>query len=145
MRTSGRRLVAAAALVSAFGLAACGDDDDDDDAALTAADLDGRTFRATDADGHTLVSGTDVTISFTADRLSLQTGCNVIDGEFTIDNGRLLPGELISTLMACEPDLTAQEQWLGDLLEADPEIDLDGDGELELSRGEDSVSFDEVR
>lgn len=136
-----RRAVAGLAIAGLLVLSACGDDDDDDDVA--AADLDGRTFRATDTDGHTIVSGSEITITFTGDQLSVQTGCNTLAGGYTIENGVLTTTELASTLMACEEPLTTQETWVSGLISSGPTIDLDGD-ELELEKGDDSITLTAV-
>ena len=55
----------------------------------------------------------------------------------------LAPGELAQTLIACDAELTAQEQWINALLGSNPSIELDGD-ELELSSGENSITFGET-
>ena len=41
-------------------------------------------------------------------------------GRYRIDGGRLVVGDLATTEMGCEPDLMAQDQWLGQLLGAGP-------------------------
>jgi heat shock protein HslJ len=143
-----RRAVGGLAIAGLLVLSACGDDDDDNDAggdddAVAAADLDGRTFRATETDGHTIVSGSEITITFTADQISVQTGCNTLAGGYTIENGRLTTGDLASTLMACEEPLATQETWVSNLIGSNPTIELDGN-ELELESGEDSISLTEV-
>ena len=135
------------ALTTLFALTGCGDDDDGDgDDAGTApssADLDGRSFVATEADGHTIVAGSEITITFAGETLSVATGCNTLNGEYTVADGALTPGELAQTLMNCEDDLNAQERWVAELLASAPTIDLDDD-ELELTSGANSLSFDEV-
>jgi heat shock protein HslJ len=130
-----------------FGLVAlalvsgCGDDDDDD--AVSAGDLEGRAFVATETDGHTIVEGSRITITFSADdMLAVETGCNTLTGGYTIEGDVLTTGEMAQTLIACEEDLTAQEQWVNELLASDPTIELDG-SELELSSGENSATFEE--
>jgi heat shock protein HslJ len=129
-------------LVALVAVAGCGDDDDDD--AVSAADLEGRTFAATEADGHTIVDGSRITITFSADdMLAVETGCNTVTGGYTIDGDVLTTGEMAQTLIACEESLSSQEQWINDLLASDPTIELDG-SELELSSGENSISFEET-
>ncbi len=141
----GRRAIAGLAVAGLCFVSACGDDDDDDDGddddAVAAADLDGRTFTASDADGHDLVEGVPVTITFTGDQIAVQTGCNTLAGGFSIENGTLTTGDLASTLKACDPDLTAQETWISDLVTSSPEIELDAD-QLEISSGDDSLTLD---
>ncbi len=98
-------------LVALVGVAGCGDDEDDDDA-VSASDLEGRAFLATETEGFTMVAGSEITISFTEDMLSVETGCNNVTGSYTIENDVLTPGELAQTLIACDAELTAQEQWI---------------------------------
>jgi len=128
-------------LVALVGVAGCGDDEDDD--AVSASDLDGRAFLATETEGFTMAAGSEITISFTEDMLSVETGCNNVTGSYTIENDVLTPGELAQTLIACDAELTAQEQWINDLLGSNPSIELDGN-ELELSSGENSIAFGET-
>jgi heat shock protein HslJ len=131
------------AAVAALTLSACGDDDDDAADAPTADQLDGRVFGATDIDGHDIVEGSEITITFTGDQLSVTTGCNGLTGGFTIDGGRLVTGDLASTMMACEEPLMAQEQWITAFLGSSPTIELDG-SELDLDSGDDSIDLSEV-
>lgn len=127
--------------------AACGDDDDgesttpaaaDGAAAPTADDLDGRSFEATEATGHELVEGSTVRVSFEGDNVSAIAGCNTMTGAYSIEDGRLVVGELAQTMMACDDALTAQDEWLSTLLTGSPTIELDGDA-LVLSGDEGTI------
>ena len=60
-------------------------------------------------------------------RISAQAGCNTLAGGATWTNGVLPAGPLAMTMMACEDDLSAQDQWLSELLASEPAIELDGD------------------
>jgi heat shock protein HslJ len=133
------RRLCALAVVALAAVTACGDDDDD--AAVAAADLDGKTFIATETEGHTIVEGSTVSIIFADGNLSVAAGCNTLNGEYTIEDGVLSTGELAATLMACDADLTAQQDWLNDLITSDPEVELDGD-QLVLSSGSDSITLE---
>ena len=90
-------------------------------------DLAGRAFTSTEVRGHTLVDGTSVTVTFAEDSISAQAGCNTLAGGATWTNGVLTAGPLAMTMMACEDDLSAQDQWLSELLASEPAIELDGD------------------
>jgi heat shock protein HslJ len=132
------RSIALLALAGSLVLVSCGDDDEDgDDAAssVTAADLDGRAFVSTSVEGHDLVEGSTVTLSFEADNLAAQAGCNSMTGGYTVEDGALTVGALAATMMACEEPLMSQEQWLASFLEDDPAIALDGDV-LTLTEGD---------
>src|SRR4051794_24463892 len=68
-------LVVLTVLVAVVAMTACGDDDDDDTStagsapAPTSADLDGKTFVATELDGQDIVEGTEVSLTFQGDQV----------------------------------------------------------------------------
>lgn len=122
--------VAAATLVCAVALMSCGDDSkssSDAAKAPAAADLDGRTFLSTKVEGQTLVDGTQVTLTFSADSVSAVAGCNTMNGGYTIEGGNLKVATMVQTLMACDPETTAQDMWVGTLLSSGPAVTLAGD------------------
>ena len=122
-RPRARRLIGTAALpVVVLLLAACA-------AASGAAedDLVGRSFESTDVEGHTLVEGTVITLIVSSDGVSANAGCNTLFGDATWDDGVLRMPQAASTMMACDPALMDQDQWLGALLESSPPYELDGD------------------
>ncbi len=126
-------------------LASCGDDSDDDagaDAsAVTAADLNGKAFLSTSVEGHDLVEGSAITLSFEGDTLGANAGCNSLSGGFTVEENELVVGDnLASTMMACSDDLMAQDQWLSSFLSDDPKISLDGDV-LTLNEGDVTITL----
>lgn len=90
-------------------------------------DLSGRAFTSTEVRGHSLVDGTSVTVTFAEDTLSAQAGCNTLAGGASWADGVLTAGPLAMTMMACEDDLSAQDQWLSEFLASEPAIELDGD------------------
>ncbi len=92
----------------------------------TDADLAGRVFIVTGATGHDLVAKAGITLSFDAGRLGLSAGCNQMSGGYTIKDGTLDIGSMISTEMACEAPLMAQDQWISAFLPG-AAITLDGD------------------
>jgi heat shock protein HslJ len=121
------------AVVLGITLAACGSD------AATrtstagiedgeAADLAGRTFVSTDVRGHDLVEDTSVELSFETDRLSASAGCNTLTGPASWDDGTLAinADSLATTMMACEPELQAQDDWVTGFLISSPALELDG-------------------
>jgi heat shock protein HslJ len=131
------RWVAIAATAAALlGATACGDDDDDDSAEAaettgggavpTAEELIG-VYVSSAVDGHELVDGTAITLTFEADFLAVVAGCNTLNGGFSVVDGALEVGTLASTLMACDEALSAQDTWLAGFLEAGPAVALDGD------------------
>lgn len=62
-------------------------------------------------------------IRFTRDRLNATVGCNGQGGTWVIEQGKLVGGPYMSTMMFCE-GLMEQERALADLLGAKPSIDV---------------------
>ncbi|MFS0699012.1 META domain-containing protein [Cellulomonas sp. 179-A 4D5 NHS] len=123
-RPRARRLIGTAALpLVVVLLAAC--------AAASGStgedELVGRSFESTDVEGHTLVEGTVITLIVSSDGVSVNAGCNTLFGDATWDDGVLRVPQLASTMMACDPALMDQDQWLGALLEGPVPYELDGD------------------
>lgn len=113
-------------------LVACGGDDD----AVSAADVSGKTFTTTEIDGATIAPGSTITITFVDESsLSVQAGCNTMNGAYTIEDGKLSAPMLASTMMACDQALMDQDTLIAGFLAAGPTIELDGN-ELELEQGE---------
>ena len=140
----------AIALFALAGLtiAACGSDDDgstDGSAtgAVTAEELDGRTFVSTEVTGYDLVEGTEINIIFLADLMSASGGCNSLSGGFEIGEV-LTAGPFASTMMACEPALMDQDVWLNDFLSSLPTIALDGET-LTLASGDTTMILAELQ
>ncbi|MDP3906953.1 META domain-containing protein [Novosphingobium sp.] len=75
-------------------------------------------------------------IRFTQDRLSATVGCNGQGGTWRIEQGKLVGGPYMSTMMYCD-GLMEQERALADLLGAKPSVDVTG-GTLTL-RSKDHV------
>lgn len=124
------RRLAVATIACTVALMACGDDSkssSDAGTAPAAADLDGRAFLSTKAEGQTLVEGTQVTLTFTADSLSAVAGCNTMVGGYTIEDGVLKVATMAQTLMACDPETTAQDAWVSALLTGSPTLSLASD------------------
>lgn len=123
------RQLAALVLVAGAVLAACGDDPSDGPTgeAPAAADLDGLTFLSTEVSGQELVEGTRVTLAFNEGSLALVAGCNTRMGAFTIEDGALVVDTLASTMMACDDETQAQDDWTAELVTGSPQITIAGD------------------
>jgi heat shock protein HslJ len=129
---------------------ACGDDDDidaparaetgDTSSAVTAEQLDNRTFIATNVTGETLVEETRLTLAFEGENVAATAGCNTMTGGYAIEDGTLVVGELAQTLMACADELQQQDEWVSALLTSNPAITLNGET-LTLTGSEVSVTF----
>jgi heat shock protein HslJ len=115
--------------VIALAVVACGNG-----GAGGTAELDGREFLSQSVDGHTLVAGTQVRLSFERREMRAVAGCNMLGAPYDVDDGRLVVrGDGMSmTDMGCDPPRHAQDEWLARFLQASPSIELVGD-ELTLS------------
>jgi heat shock protein HslJ len=77
--------------------------------AAESAPLDGTAWVLTGLPGHTLVPDSSVTLQFADGRLSGSDGCNRYSGSYSVENSALaVAPNLVSTQMACVPDLDAQ-------------------------------------
>ena len=123
-----RRLIApAAAVLLSLLLASCGSDNGA--VVEDAGRLDGRTFLSQSIDGHALVPGTEIRLSFDRDQIGAHAGCNSLGARYDTRDGRLLIGGegMTTTDMGCDPPRHAQDEWLSDFLRSTPRIGLDGD------------------
>ena len=102
----------------------CGDDDA---AAPTVDDLAGSTFESTSVEGHDMVAGTNVTMTFDTDGVAVNAGCNTLRGGLAIEDGTLQVGTMAQTMMACTDDLMAQDTFLVEFFDAGPTITLEDD------------------
>ncbi|MGH8823805.1 MAG: META domain-containing protein [Jiangellaceae bacterium] len=149
MTSRGRHvyLVMLSTVVLVVGLGACGGDE----ASRTATagldddpDLVGRSFVSTEVRGHDLVEETSVRLSFESDRVSATAGCNTFTGPASWDDGTLAisADSLAATMMGCEPDLQAQDDWLTGFLTSSPTLELDG-STLNLGDDESGMTLEE--
>lgn len=102
------------------------------------ATLTGKTFTATEVTGHTLVEDSALTIMFEDETIAVRAGCNNMNGGYTFGEGTLEAPMLASTMMACEPELMAQDQWVGEFLAAAPDAELSGET-LTLTSGDTTI------
>jgi heat shock protein HslJ len=112
-------------------------------------ELVGRTFVSTrvtvDGATHALVPGTRITLGISADRISIEAGCNTVSGRITIDGPLLRPvGTLVTTAMPCPSALSAQDRWLTDLFTTGVQVGLK-DGLLTLTRGGTTISLQDQK
>jgi len=86
--------------------------------------LEGTSWRFTSIDGAAPVSPT-TSLQF-GERLNANVGCNGMSGPWSMDEGHLTAGPLISTRKFCEGRME-QEAAVSALLSANPVVDLSGD------------------
>lgn len=122
-------------LLVAVVLTACGGGgtssstaDDPGSGVLTADDLDGTTYLSASVDGHDLVSGSRIVLTFEHGRMLARAGCNSMTGPYGVTDGRLAwTSGPATTQIGCPQDLMRQDQWLADLLTGGVDATLDGD------------------
>jgi heat shock protein HslJ len=132
-------LVATLALVPAV-FSACSDDGDGSSGdgssggggSPTGGDLatalDGNVFVSTEVSGYELVEGSEVTLTFDEETLGVTAGCNSMGSAYTVDGTTLQwTDQPMSTLIGCEADLQAQDEWIAALLTDGVTASLDGD------------------
>lgn len=134
--------------LAGFTLAACGSDDDGDAAsdssgAPSADDLSGRGFVSSDVTGYDLVEGSGITMNFLDDSVSVNAGCNTMNGGYEITDGAFVAGQFAMTMMACDDALMAQDTWLSEFLASSPSITLDG-STLSFSGDDVTITLDEI-
>jgi heat shock protein HslJ len=104
--------------------------------------LAGQTFVSTSVEGRTLVPDTTIRLSFDADVLSVNAGCNTMAGAWTdADSTLAWEGAVRATLKGCAEDLSAQDQWITDLFTGGMDISSD-DADLTLESGEVTIEFE---
>lgn len=142
-RATAATLLGAMAVLAALALSACGSDSDGAKTSTTKADgatttttkaaaddieLDGKTFTSTSVLGHDLVDGTEITITFDKGSISVNAGCNSMNSEYEVADGTLSwTGTPMATMMGCEDDRQAQDQWITKLLTDGVEVALEDD------------------
>ena len=138
--TTSTRLLLAATLVCAGVLGAC--------QAAAQPSLGGRTFLsiAVTENGapKALVPGTRIRLDFKDGGLSANAGCNQMGGEFQLQNGLLIVGNLSQTEMGCDADRMAQDAWFTQVLGSKPKVTLTGD-QLSLDAGRVAIHLADQR
>lgn len=82
-----------------------------------------------------------VTISFTADSISVDTPCNDMGATVEYSPTTLTVGPVAATEMACEPALMEQDQLIADVLAGNPTWTV-ADGILTLTAGSTAITAD---
>ena len=82
-------------------------------------DPTGNAWNLTELEGDVVVEGTTIDLTITEESISGNAGCNSYNGsvELDIDNSTMTVGpDVVSTMMACEEPIMAQEQKYLDVL-----------------------------
>ena len=83
----------------------------------------------------------NVTISFTADSISVDTPCNDMGATVEYSPTTLAVGPIAATKMACEPGLMEQDQLIAGVLTGNPTWSV-ADGILTLTSGPTAITAD---
>ena len=86
------------------------------------------TFASTEVTGHDLVPDTTISLVFEDGNLSANAGCNTMSAAYEVTDGNIAwSGPAAATMMACSDELTAQDEWLTELLTGGVDATQDGD------------------
>ena len=91
-----------------------------------AADLNGTSWVLATLDGSPPVEGTELTISFADGEVTGSAGCNSFGGTYEVDGTTLVFSPLVSTMMACEDSINAQERAYLDALDTQVDFAING-------------------
>ncbi len=94
--------------------------------------LQGAEWVAQAIDGRPLAADSRPTLAFADGRVAGSASCNRYTGGFTLTGEGLTVGQVATTMMACPPELMAQEKLFLDVLAAVQSFALDPDGALVL-------------
>lgn len=127
-------LAAASLAVLAAGCGGTSDGGGADQTPATAArpavgaELAGRSFVSTGVVGTEIPGGGPLVLDFTAEgTVGATAGCNRMFGPVELAGGKLVAGQLASTMMACLPPHEGADEWASSFLSGGPEWSLDGD------------------
>ena len=124
-------------------IAACGSEDSSTSESVNADDLSGRGFVSSDVTGHELVDGSEITMNFLDDAVSVNAGCNTMNGRFEITDGTFAAEQSAMTMMACPDPLMAQDTWLSEFLASSPTVALDG-STLTFTGDDATITLEEI-
>ena len=101
----------------------------------------GTDWKITAIDGAAPAMPDKARIGFADDRrISASVGCNTISGGYRLEDGRLIAGPLISSLVGCEGNVAQDERALNALLSGAPQISHRGDT-MQLDSGGHTVDL----
>ncbi|HAE59481.1 MAG TPA: hypothetical protein DCG54_08235 [Anaerolineae bacterium] len=105
------KLISLFALVLALALTACS-------AGASTLDLKGTSWALVEISGQPVVAGSSPTLSFEEEQAGGSGSCNSFGGEYTLDNGKLTFGPLMSTMMYCKDTMEQETAYLAALQSA---------------------------
>lgn len=115
------RKIALTLLLAALVLTACSSDTEAGPTPM------GREFVSTEVQGASIPGGGPLELGFADDRITAYAGCNRATATVDLSDGKVVTGELASTMMACLGERGDADAWVAALLGAQPDWTLDGD------------------
>ena len=108
------------------------DTDTDTPGDIEGLELIGLDFILDSSEGYDPVAGTTIRIGFDEAsagglQFDLHGGCNSMDGNFALEDGVMVVGEIAMTDMGCDTALMDQDTWLAAFMIAGPALELSGD------------------
>jgi len=90
---------------------------------------------------YTIAPGSTISLTFAQGRVAAQAGCNNISGAYKVSGDTLsVSPQMVSTMMACDPALMAQDTWLTAFLSSSTTWTY-ADGTLTLTNGTDTMAL----
>ncbi len=99
-----------------------------------------RAFVSTAVQGTPIPGGGPLEVGFADEQISAYAGCNRASGPVDLSDGKLVTGDLATTMMACPGDRSGADAWVATLLNAQPAWALSGDT-LTLRSGDQVISL----
>ncbi len=101
-------------------------------------ELDGQTYTTSaltvDGTERPGANGSTFTVSFAGGRVLANAGCNQMSSDYRVEDGRLVAGPFVGTLMACDPpEVMEQDSLMTELLAGRPAVSAAADGTLTLT------------
>ena len=108
------------------------DNDTDTPGDVEGTELIGLDFLLDSSEGYDPVTGTTIRIGFDEAsggglQFDMHGGCNSMDGNFALEDGVMVVGEVAMTDMGCDTALMDQDAWLAAFVIAGPTLELSGD------------------
>ncbi|AOW92288.1 META domain-containing protein [Rhodococcus sp. WMMA185] len=131
-----RTTTAVVCLMAFASLAACGGGEQ-----AAPPDPTGRTFVSTSVAGDPIPGGGPLVLGFTdPGRISFDAGCNQGSADVDLTGGKIVTGPLVMTEMACLGEAAGADAWIVNLLDTQPNWNLDGET-LTLTTPTESVTL----
>jgi heat shock protein HslJ len=92
------------------------------------------------SEGADLLAGTTVHLRFSDGSFSVSASCNHTSGAYSMEQERLVAGEIGQTMMGCDAERHAQDDWIQKFFSSKPKLTVQGNV-LTLSNDTSSLVF----